>query len=119
MTTITWELPIKTVSEGNCSEHWTKKARRHKAQQWIVRLAFCGLKSPISLPCCVKMTRLGSRYLDTHDGLPMSLKWVVDSIADQLIPGLAAGRADDDPRITWEYAQEKAKKYAVRIEITY
>jgi hypothetical protein len=131
MTTITWELPIKTVSEANCSEHWTKKARRHKAQQWVVRLAFNGLKNPITLPCCVKMTRLGSRYTDS-DNLLTALKFVRDEVSECLIPEKRAsyvtkegktkaikGRADDDPRITWQYDQEKAKKYAVRIEITF
>ncbi len=49
----------------------------------------------------------------------MAFKYVADAIADQLIPGLRPGMADDDPRITWEYAQEKAKKLGVRIEITY
>ena len=146
MTTIKWELPIKTVSEANTSEHWTKKARRHKAQQWVVRLAFGGLKSPISLPCCVKMTRVGGGQLDTGDNLPMAFKYIKDQIAEEIFPETAGyyttkgrqyvdkhgrtrtrkaqirskkGNADDDPRITWEYAQEKAKKHAVRIEITY
>lgn len=119
MTKISWELPLKTVSEANSSEHWTKKAKRHRMQAFFVRISFNNLKSPISLPCCVKMTRLGGRGLDAHDGLPMSLKWVSDAIADQLIPGLRPGMADGDPRITWEYAQEKAKKPGVRIEITY
>jgi hypothetical protein len=37
-------------------------------------------------------------------------------IADQILPGLAAGRADGDKRMTWEYAQEKGKT-CVRVEI--
>jgi len=119
MTIISWELPLKTVSEANSSEHWSKKAKRHRVQAFFVRMAFHTLKSPISLPCCVKMTRLGGRGLDAKDNLPMAFKYVADAIADQLIPGLRPGMADDDPRITWEYAQEKAKKQGIRIEIIF
>ena len=119
MTTIVWELPIKTVSEANSSEHWTVKAKRHRVQQFFVRMAFHAQKTQPTLPCCVKMTRLGGRRLDAKDNLPMALKYVADAIADQLVPGLRPGMADDDPRITWEYAQEKAKKPGIRIEITY
>jgi hypothetical protein len=68
------------------------------------------------LPCHIVLTRIGKKKLDS-DNLPMSMKWVRDAVADQLIPGLLPGRADDDSRITWDYAQEIAKEYAVRIEI--
>jgi hypothetical protein len=42
-----------------------------------------------------------------------SMKHVIDGIADRL------GVKDNDPRITWDYAQDtgRGKPYAVRIEI--
>lgn len=111
-----WTLNIKTISEANTSEHWTKKSKRHKQQKFFVRLAFNQLKKPIELPCKVIMTRLASRELDFVN-LCVSLKWIQDQIADCLIPGKAAGQADSDPRITWEFKQEKRNINGVRIDL--
>ncbi len=113
------EIPIKTISEANCSEHWTKKSKRHKQQQFFVRLAFKKLENAVNLPCIVKIIRMGPGTLDKEDNLPMSLKWVKDQIADCLIPGLAKGRADDDERITWKYDQRRSSKYGVEIQIRF
>ncbi len=122
-------MPIKTVSEANCSEHWTKKATRHKRQQWFCKLFFERYVKNIYLPCVVSMTRIGPRILD-DDNLRFSLKWVRDEISECLIPEKRStyldkngklrhikGRADDDPRIIWQYYQEKNKNYGVRIDI--
>ena len=131
MTKIIWELPLETVSEANCSEHWAKKSRRHRQQQFFIRLLFNGLERPISLPCCVKMIRVGPRHLDEKENLPMAFKWIADEISECLIPEKVTtyldkkgklrrvkGRADDSPLIQWEYAQEKGKTKGIRIEIT-
>lgn len=114
-----WQLPIKTASEGNSSEHWTKKAKRHKVQKFLIKQAYHRDRPAIYLPCTVVFTRIAPRALDCHDNLRMSLKWVADAVAECLIPGKAAGRADDSKEITWEYRQEKGqpREYAVRIEI--
>jgi hypothetical protein len=112
-----WEVPIMTVSEANCSEHWSKKAKRHKQQQFFVKLALKKGIEEISLPCHVKITRMGRGSLD-FDNLVSSQKWVVDAVCDSLIPGLKPGRADGDKRITVSYNQEKKQFYGVRIEIT-
>jgi hypothetical protein len=53
-------------------------------------------------PWVVTVVRLGPRELDAHDNLGTSAKGVVDEIAAWL--GL---RGDNDPRVTWRYAQEK------------
>jgi hypothetical protein len=45
------------------------------------------------------------------DNLAIAAKSLRDGVADKL------GIDDGDPRITWAYAQEKSKGYAVRIEI--
>jgi hypothetical protein len=51
------------------------------------------------------------------DNLVGSFKWIRDTLAEILVPNLAKGRADDDPRITWVYLQEKSKSIGVRIKI--
>ena len=118
-TIVSWQLPIKTASESNSTEHWTVKSKRHKLQKGWIKWAFHQDKPIIAMPCTIVVTRIAPRALDCHDNLPMSLKWVCDSIADNLFPGKAAGRADDCKDIKWEYRQEKGKprEYAVKIEI--
>jgi hypothetical protein len=131
MQKIIWEIALKTVSEANCSEHWRTKSKRHNLQQFFVRKLFDTLESPIKLPCCVKMIRVGGRVLDEEDNLRMALKWIKDEISVCLIPELRKyysnakgqqceikGRADDDKRIKWEYGQQKGKVLGIRIEIT-
>ena len=110
MSRIIWEVPIKTVSEANSSEHWTVSRKRHRTQQFFIRALFHGLKHSIQLPCKITLTRLNSRLLDEKDNLPMSFKWISDEISECLIPekrkfyvknGKAIpikGRADDDKR---------------------
>lgn len=105
-------IPVHTVSESNCFESWRKKHARHKNQKTVIWVALINDISKISLPCHIKLTRIGKRLLDT-DNLPVSMKWIRDQIADMLIPGLAPGRADNDPRITWNYDQSTGKDYAV------
>ena len=59
----------------------------------------------------VWLRRRAPRVLDLHDGLPMSLKAVVDGIADAL-------EIDDaDPRVAWSYGQEKDSEYGVDVMI--
>lgn len=111
-------IPYKLPSEANISDHWTKKLKRKKKIQELL-LAYLPDLRNCPLPCKVVLTRIAPRKLDTSDNLPMSFKATKDFIADKLIPGKAAGRADDDERITWEYRQEKGKprEYAILIEI--
>ena len=124
------ELPIVTVSEANLREHWSKSAKRHKlqkAQVWVAlnnyfndfhRRKF-NPRPFIPLPCTVTLTRISPRKLDQQDNLPTSMKYIVDSIADFIRPGMAVGRADDTKEIQWVYEQSKgAPKYkGIRIKI--
>lgn len=110
-------IPIRTISEANTSEHWSKKSVRKKKQAYWVRIFMKG--SSAQPPCHIKLTRIAPRRLD-DDNNTMALKYVRDAIADQINPGLAPGRADDSCHgITWEYDQEKGipKSYGVKIEI--
>ena len=116
---MTWQLPIKTASEANSSEHWTKKAKRHRLQKQWINAAYHHDRPQIALPATIVLTRISPRKLDVQDNLPMAFKGIVDSLSECIYPGKGAGRADDSKDLTWEYRQEKGKpkEYAVRIEI--
>lgn len=111
MTTITVEIPVKTVSESNVREHWAVKAKRAKTQREAARLMLARWKrlgkgkGKIS----VRLVRLGARNLDS-DNLARSFKAIRDGIAD------AFGIDDGDARFEWQYGQERGP-YAVRVEI--
>jgi hypothetical protein len=110
-----WTIPVYTVSEANTNQHWAKKKKRTDLQKRWIWLIFKRDKPDIKLPCLIKLIRIGKRKLD-DDNLPVSVKILRDKIADQIIPGKAAGQADSDSRLSWEYAQEKGEN-SVRIEI--
>lgn len=120
---IEFTIPIKTVNESNGQHgHWRTKAKRRKGQR---RQAYFETTSNMTqiiygqrfrtapMHCVVLMTRLSAGTLD-GDNLCVSLKSIRDGVAD------AFGLPDNDPRFTWNYAQEKCKRgqYGVRITIT-
>lgn len=133
-TIATWYIDrLKTVSEANSSDHYRVKAERHRLQKGKVKVAMRTQLPKLSLftrrrddSSCIThckarviVTRIAPRKLDCQDNLPASLKWVVDSIAEELTGDYRPGRADDAEWIKWEYRQEKGKprEYAVKIEI--
>jgi len=122
-----WILPIETFSEANgvkkkrkngkkTSEHWSDKKKRHDYQKFRIAHWWIVERPEIILPCTIKLTRVSPRTLD-DDNLPMTFKWIRDAIADQIHPGLAPGRADDDKNINWQYDQEKGKPKSIKIQI--
>lgn len=111
-------LPIRTVSELNCSEHWTKKHKRHRLQQKTVALFLNPKKDKITLPCHIKLTRYAPRSLDKHDNLPASLKYIVDACCSIITGEYRAGKADSDERISISYDQVSCSQYSVSIEFT-
>lgn len=111
-----WNLPIKTISEANCVEHWTKRAKRHKLQKNWIKAAFQSEEIVFPQIVHIKMIRISPRFLD-DDNLVSAFKHIRDAIASQLRPNKAPGQADNDKDITWQYAQEKGKSQMVRIEI--
>ena len=118
------EIPIRTVSEANVSEHWTKKHKRKKQQRKICTFylkSTSRISEKVKLPCCITLTRIAPRSLDIGDNLPMSFKHLRDVIAEILTGDIRPGLADSDDRLTWEYKQEKGKpkQYAVRITFQY
>lgn len=86
--------------------HWGARSRKVKAERIA---AFMGTPR-YHVPCVVTITRVSPGTLD-DDNLRGSLKAVRDGIADRL------GCDDRDPRIVWEYGQERHKGYGVRIKI--
>jgi len=115
---VSFSVPIKILSEANNSDHWTKKKARKDEIRKEIRIEWIKIGCPyISLPCLIKITRIAPRELD-FDNLVFSMRSVTNMIADLIIPGLAAGRADGDKRLKFEYLQRKVPKtYAVEIEI--
>jgi len=109
-------IPIHTVSELNVREHHMARYRRRKGQRQaayaLVRSRLPSCFEP-DWPMVVTLTRIAPRRLDAHDGLPASLKAVVDGIADAL------GIDDGSASVAWVYAQRKgaAKEYAVEVTI--
>lgn len=125
----TIEIPVRLLSEANNFDHWTKKHKRKKHLQLLIRNSFKNLS--ICLPVEVKLIRQGktSTGLD-YANLVHSMKYAQDAIAEILIPTnfhyinkqskkrvKMMGRTDNDPRITWSFDQRKGKHYALIIEI--
>lgn len=111
-----WKLNLKTVSEANNSEHWTKKRKRKSQQRQVVCWQWLADTPSIRVPCKVKLTRVGTRMLDVGDNLPMAFKAIRDEIAEQLIPGRPPGFADASPLIQWEYDQVKGSPNGIIVQ---
>lgn len=120
---VTFTIPLKTVSESNFHGSWRARAGRTKKTRHLVGLVTSsGLKTQRKLleslgegkKLRVLLVRISPRSLD-DDNLRGCLKATRDSVSDAL--GLPNDR---DPRVLWEYGQEKGKpkEYAVRITIS-
>lgn len=100
------ELPIRTVNPLNNRRHWRVVWARSKKER---EAAYLATPAGLYLPLTVKLTRIGKRDMDS-DGLAASFKAIRDGIADKCKVN------DGSNLIHFEYAQEKSKTYAVRIE---
>ena len=107
-----FKLPIKIESNANLREHWAVKMKRSKMQRMAAAYAVA-FQHDWGMPdgrFTVKLVRVGRRLLD-DDNLSGGFKAVRDGVADAL------GMNDNDPRVTWEYAQEIGREYSCRIEM--
>lgn len=111
------------IQSPNVKEHWTKAYKRNKSNYLRLISAWRANGGQlIKAPCNVKITRLYNpskqgKKLDS-DNFIASCKSIRDRISGLIIPGLAAGRADDDDMgITFEYAQQEALRATFKIEI--
>lgn len=116
---VTITMPIKTVSELNCSQHWRKKDERHKLQRKTVSLVLGPIRGKIPVPCHMHLVRYAPRKLDAHDNLPGSLKYVVDACCAIISGDFRPGRADGGNLFSFSYGQEKSSQYGVKVEFTF
>jgi len=100
-------------------EHWTERAARHKIQKKKVFFALVNCKEIIKLPCTIKYTRYAPGFLDEHDNLRISGKYVIDQCCAEITGEYRPGRADSNKGFTFQYDQVKSKKYYVKIEISW
>lgn len=106
------EVLIRTVSEANRRDHWAVRAKRVKEQRGVTMLVLqSAMRFRPLLPVKVTLTRIAPRRLD-DDNLRSALKGVRDSVAEWL--GVDDGR---DDLVRYEYGQETAKRYAVRVSL--
>ena len=108
----TWVLPIRTRSAPNLREHWAVRARRTRDERAVVAFLMANVRLVVGTPHAVLMTRLGPRRMD-DDNATAGCKAVRDEIANLL------GIDDGDKRVTWDVQQEKAKDYALRVEVVH
>lgn len=125
---VTIDIAIRTTNPLNGSGGFSpnarfaaarrkKEIRTHVADRvsYAIRDRRSGITLAGLLPALVTITRVApSSGLDPHDGLPASLKSVVDGIADAL--GL---KSDRDPRVEWQLRQRRglSRQYGVEIVI--
>lgn len=113
--TVSVTVPIRTVSEANCREHWRVKNKRKVQQQMMVNWMFHAGKrrelDEVRWPYLVTLTRKGPRLLD-DDNCQSSLKGARDMVAQIL--GVDDG---DTKAVRWKYRQERSEIYAVEIGI--
>lgn len=112
-----WVLPIKIDPYKPCMHHYVRSSINNSIKRCV--LAYRPLEfKELKLPCKIIITRIAPRRFD-YDNLVASFKYLTDLIADMLIPGLAAGRADGDKRLDFSYDQMSAgkKTYGVKIQI--
>lgn len=92
-------------------EHYGQRSSRDGKQRRDVGWALMAAGTPPVRPVVVTLTRHSTGCLDAHDGLPASLKVVVDCVARWL------GVDDASKSITWEYRQKKCKRGEERVVI--
>jgi hypothetical protein len=101
-------VPLQLVSEANQAEHWTRRARRRKAQRMMVCLALRALHVVVPKPpLVVSLCRLSPRQLDT-DNLSSAFKSVRDEIA------LWLGVDDRSASVQYRYSQDSYKTLSPR-----
>jgi hypothetical protein len=114
------QIPMALPSLSNQRLHWGAKARQTKQQRvdvaWYMRMnrptrRTWGSLLPVDVTLIRQRPRGGRAYDD--DNLRAAFKAVRDAVAFEL------GVTDNDPRITWRYADEKSGNGLpyVRIEI--
>lgn len=104
-------LPIRIHSEANMRDKWGAIHRAKKQREFVALAGGAFVRSHKGSPVVVTLTRYGVRELD-DDNLARGFKAVRDEIAKLL-------EVDDGNRkaIRFEYREEKANHYGIRVEI--
>jgi hypothetical protein len=108
------ELPIRTISEINAHQHWSKTyqqvGKQRRAIEMAVRAHANSRGIKVSPPCAVRIVRRAPDLLDT-DNLRSATKHAQDAVADWL-------RINDrSSAVLWDSDQEKSATYWIRIEV--
>lgn len=113
----------KLESKANARDHWrtaAHKAKEHRALGFAMANAV--EKYRPAAPWVITLTRFGKRDLD-DDNLATAFKATRDGIADALVGKLVMHRGklvmrgnDSDPRLTWQYKQERGD-YAISVNV--
>lgn len=101
---------LELCSEANSNEHYRVKSKRHKIQKHVVWAYMKRLAVP-AMPITVTLVRGAPRPYD-DDNIRSAFKYVRDAVSEYILGEVdnkkyRPGRADNDPRIKWEYSQEK------------
>lgn len=113
---LVFSVPVR-VTGPNIREHHFARARRVEKERQFTYWALIGAygggwkKKLGPAPFVVTLTRIGPRDLDTDN-----VQGACKSIRDQVAGELGYGDSPKDP-ISWAYAQERGKSYAVRVAI--
>jgi len=94
---------IRTVSEANTPEHWSKRRLRKVRQQSDFVYTWRQYKAVVTPPATITFTRYSLKTMDT-DNLAGAFKHVRDALAREI------GIDDGDTRVTWKYGQETIHK---------
>jgi hypothetical protein len=111
-----FSMPVRVISEANARDHHMVRYKRKLAQQNTTAVAWlwacAAQRVNVSLPCVVRLTRIGARKLD-DDNLAGAFKACRDQIAREI------GVDDGSELIKFEYAQEAIGKrqYEVKVEV--
>lgn len=111
------------VQSPNVKEHWTKAHRRNKNNYLRLIAAWrANGGQMIKAPCIVKIIRIYNpskwQRLFDSDNFISACKSIRDEISNLILPGLAAGQADNEEHgINFEYYQKKGDATSFKIEI--
>lgn len=113
-------IPGLVVRSPNVRCHWGVRHRLNKRHAAALAVLARHGRPDINGGLAVTLTRVGGKTMD-GDNLAGAFKKCRDEVAAWLIPGLPPGKADGDPRLTFQYSQRPRRRgepAGVLVEIT-
>lgn len=112
-------IPMRAINESNAREHPMARHRRVRREREAVRLVWHSVSgrqvrqaAELCRPITVRIVRIGKKPMD-GDGVVSSAK----HIRDELAACIGVDDRDGAGGVWWEYTQEIAPWYAVRVEV--